>query len=280
MTSEEPMAADMGAVRKLWEKPEFEVLPFASAIEQAGFLPEDATVTVTASPAKGIEPTLRYAAELAERSFEVVPHLAARSIRDEEHLAHSLDIIGEAGIERAFIIGGDEKEAGEFPDALSLIHAIETLGYPLPQIGIAAYPDGHAFIPDVALRQALKDKQPYASYMTTQMCFDPQVIAAWIAEVRSDGITLPIHLGMPGVAPLHKLVSISAKIGVGESARFLAKHTGLLRRSTYSPNQLSAGLAAVIADPAAKIEALHFYTFNAVESCETWRQDFLATLDG
>lgn len=270
----------MDAVRDLWQKPEFEVLPFESAIEQVEHLPEGATITVTASPAKGIEPTLRYAAELARRGFEVVPHLAARSIHDEGHLEHALDTIGEAGIRHAFVIGGDAKEAGEFPDALSLIQAIEALEYPLPEMGIGAYPDGHAFIPNDVLRQALKDKQPYASYMTTQMCFDAEVISNWIADVRSDGITLPIHLGMPGVAPLHKLVSISAKIGVGDSARFLAKHPGLLRRSTYSPDQLSEGLSEVISDPAAKIEALHFYTFNAVESCEAWRQDFLATLDG
>jgi len=25
---------------------------------------------------------------------------------------------------------------------------------------------------------------------------------------------------------------------------------------------------------------LHFYTFNQVESCEAWRKDWLATLDG
>lgn len=41
----------------------------------------------------------------------------------------------------------------------------------------------------------------------------------------------------------------------------------------------SPGLGEVIADPSAKIEALHFYAFNQVESCEAWRMDSLATLD-
>lgn len=40
------------------------------------------------------------------------------------------------------------------------------------------------------------------------------------------------------------------------------------------------GLSEVIADPEANIEVLHFYTFNQVESCEAWRQDWLATIDG
>ncbi len=267
------------AVRRLLQRPEFELLAFRSTIDQIDFLPEAATVTITASPTKGIEPVLRYATELAQRGFDVVPHMAARSIADQAHLLQALDTLTEANIRRVFVIGGDAKEAGEFSDALSLIQAIEALGHPLPEIGVAAYPGGHPFIPHDVLRQALKDKQPYASHMTTQMCFDPAIISNWISDVRADGITLPIHLGMPGVAPLHKLISISARIGVGDSVRFLSKHKGLLRRATYSPDKLIMGLADVIADSSAKIEALHFYTFNQVESTEGWRKDWLATLD-
>ncbi len=269
----------MEAVRRVLLRPEFELVPLSSAIDQINFLPEGATVTITASPAKGIDSTLRYATVLAQRGFEVVPHIAARSIDDQAHLADVLDTIAKAHIRRIFVIGGDAKEAGEFSDALSLIQAIDALGYPLPEIGLAAYPGGHPFIPDDVLCQALKDKLPYASYLTTQMCFDPAIISRWIADLRGDGIMLPIHLGIPGVAPLHKLISISAQIGVGDSVRFLSRHRGLLRRSTYSPDKLIMGLAEVIADPSARIEALHLYTFNQVESTEAWRNDLLATLD-
>ena len=275
---------DLEAVRRLFLKPEFEMLPFRSVIDQIEFLPEAATVTITASPAKGIEPTLEYATKLAERGFHVIPHISARSIADETHLSRILDDIAKAEIDRIFVIGGDSKDAGEFPDGLSLIQAIESLGYPLPEIGVAAYPDGHPFISRETLRQALKDKQPYASYMTTQICFDPVVISDWIADVRSDGITLPIHLGMPGVVPVHKLISIAAQIGVGDSVRFLSRHRGLLgrltRQSTYSPDRLAMGLSQAIADPTADIEVVHFYTFNQVESSEAWRRGWLASIDG
>jgi methylenetetrahydrofolate reductase (NADPH) len=275
---------DPEAVRSLFLKPEFEMLPFRSAIDQIDFLPEAATVTITASPAKGIEATLEYATKLAQRGFDVVPHIAARSIADGAHLSRILDTIAEADIGRIFVVGGDSTDAGDFPDGLSLIQAIESLDYPLPEIGVAAYPDGHPFISYEALRQALKDKQPYASYMTTQMCFNPVIISNWIADVRSDGITLPIHLGMPGVGSIPKLISIAAKIGVGDSARFLSRHRGLLgrltRQSTYSPDRLAMGLSQVIADPTADIEVVHFYTFNQVESSEAWRQDWLEAIDG
>ncbi len=149
---------DLEAVRSLFLKPEFDMLPFRSAIDQIDFLPEAATVTITASPAKGIEATLEYATKLAQRGFDVVPHIAARSIADGAHLSRILDTIAEADIGRIFVVGGDSTDAGDFPDGLSLIQAIESLDYPLPEIGVAAYPDGHPFISHETLRQALKDK--------------------------------------------------------------------------------------------------------------------------
>jgi len=274
---------DIDSVRRLFRKPIFELLPFRSAIHQIEFLPEAATVTIAASPARGIEATLEYATKLAQRGFDVIPHIAARSVADEAHLSRILDTIAQAEIGRILVVGGDSTSSGEFADGLSLIQAIAGLGYPLPEIGIPAYPDGHAFIPRETLRRALKQKQPYASYMTTQMCFDPVTITNWIADIRSDGITLPIHLGMPGVAPISKLISISAQIGVGTSARFLLRHRGLLsrltRRNTYSPDRLAMSLSEVIADPRAKIEAAHIFTFSQVESFEAWRQDWLSAID-
>ncbi len=271
------------AVRRLIVEPKFELLPFRSAIDQIEFLPKAATVTITASPTKGIEPTVEYATKLARRGFDVIPHVAARSVANTDHLARILDAIAQAGIGQIFVVGGDSTTPGEYPDALSLLQAIAGLSDPLPKIGIAAYPDGHSFIARQALRQSLKEKQAFASYMTTQMCFDPGIISNWVTDIRSDGITLPIHLGMPGVASIRKLIRISAQIGVGASARFLSRHRGLLsrltRKSTYSPDRLAIGLSEVIADPSANIEAAHFYTFNQVESLEAWRQDWLSAIE-
>ena len=83
--------------------------------------------------------------------------------------------------------------------------------------------------------------------MTTQMCFDPGAITAWLAGRRAAGITLPVWIGLPGVAELHKLMLISARIGVADSKRFLAKNTRLVGRLVrpggYSPHGLLEGLA-------------------------------------
>ena len=69
--------AGRAAVRRILEHPKFEVLPLKNVLNQVGWLPEGATVSITASPTKTLEDTMDVAAELCQRSFQVVPHLSA-----------------------------------------------------------------------------------------------------------------------------------------------------------------------------------------------------------
>jgi methylenetetrahydrofolate reductase (NADPH) len=274
--------AARAALVRLVEAPKFELIPLKNVAEQLAFLPAGATVTVTASPAKGIEATIELATHLEAAGFSAIPHLSARMIRDRMHLRDLLARLQAAGIDRAFVVGGDADQPGEFRDGLSLLRAMAEAGHGLREIGVPGYPQGHPDIPDPRLFQALADKAPYVDYVTTQLCFDARAIAAWIAARRAAGIVLPVHLGLPGVAELHKLMLISARIGVADSRRFLAKNTRLLGRLVrpggYSPSGLLTDLAPLMADPTARIEGLHVYTFNQVETTEAWRQRFLASL--
>jgi len=263
--------------------PTFELIPLKNVHDQSAALPPGATVSVTASPAKGIEATVELSIGLERQGFRAIPHLSARMVRDRAHLRELLAPLADAGIDRAFVIGGDAEEPGEFLDALSLLRAMADLGNGPAEIGIGCYPQGHALISDDALLIALRDKAPYASYMTTQLCFDPPAIAAFIAARRADGITLPVKLGIPGVAEVTKLLSISARIGVKDTGRFLSKNVrfvGELLSSggIYRPTGLLEKLAPVILDPAANVIDLHLYTFNQVQSTETWRAEFRGLL--
>jgi methylenetetrahydrofolate reductase (NADPH) len=265
--------------------PTFELVPLRSAIDQAAFLPPRATVTVTSSPAKGIEATVALCEQLQAGGFRAVPHLSARQVRDRAHLTELIAWLEGAGVDRAFVVGGDAKDPGEFPDGLSLLRAMAEIGHPLREIGIPCYPQGHAFIADRLLLDALRDKARYASYMTTQLCFDPGAIATWLAARRAEGIGLPVHVGIPGVAEPHKLLAISARIGVADTHRFLTKNIRFVARlmrsgGFYRPDGLLEGLAPHIADPAARIVDLHLYTFNAVEATEKWRRSMLERLEG
>ena len=225
---------------------------------------------MTASPAKGIEATVALCEQLQARGFRAVPHLSARMIRDRGHLAELIAWLEGAGVDRAFVVGGDAKEPGDYPDGLSLLRAMAEIGHPLAEIGIPAYPQGHAFIADAPLLEALRAKAAFASYMTTQLCFDPDAIASWLAARRAEGITLPVHLGLPGVAEPQRLLAISARIGVADTHRFLVKNTRFIARlirsgGFYRPDGLLEGLAPHVAEPANGIVDLHLYTFNAVD---------------
>jgi methylenetetrahydrofolate reductase (NADPH) len=271
------------ALARLLQGPTFELVPLKNALDQAANLPGAATVSVTASPAKGIEATIALCEQLQARGFRAVPHVSARMIRDRSHLTDLIAWLEGAGVDRAFVVGGDAKEPGAYPDGLSLLREMAEIGHPLSEIGIPCYPQGHPFIADGPILEALRAKAAFASYMTTQLCFDPGAIATWIAMRRAAGITLPIHVGVPGVAEPHKLLAISARIGVADTHRFLTKNIRFVARLVrsggfYRPDALLEGLAPHLADPAAGIVDLHLYTFNAVDTFEVWRRAYLEKL--
>ncbi len=263
--------------------PTFALIPLTNALDQAAFLPPGARVSVTASPLKGLEATVALCEQLQAAGLRAVPHLSARMVRDRAHLVDLLGRLDAADVDRAFIVGGDAKEPGRYPDGLSLLRELEEIGHSLREIGIPCYPQGHPFIPDDVLLEALREKARYATYMTTQLCFDPGAIVAWLAARRIEGITLPVHVGVPGVTEPHRLLAISARIGVADTHRFLTKNLRFVARLVRSggffrPDGLLEGLAPHIADPLAGIVDLHLYTFNAVKPTETWRRRFLMAL--
>ena len=275
-----PPARD--ALARVLRAPTFEVIPLRNALDQASHLPAGARVSVTASPAKGVDATVGLCEQLAARGFRAVPHLSARMIRDRAHLRDLLAWLVGAGVARAFVVGGDEKEPGDYPDGLSLLRDMAEIGHEL-EIGIPCYPDGHAFIPDSVLLEALHAKARFATYMTTQLCFDPGAIATWLAARRAEGLTLPAHVGVPGVAEPGRLLAIAARIGVADTHRFLTKNLRFVARLVrqggfYRPDALVEGLAPHAADPAMGISELHLYTFNAVDTTEAWRARYLAGL--
>lgn len=277
-------AASRTALADLLRSPSFELIPLKSAMDQAAHLPPGATVSVTASPTKGLEATVDLASRLQLAGFAVTPHLSARMVRDRAHLLDLVAALDDAGIDRAFVVGGDEKEPGAYVDGLALLRGLAEIGHPFRHVGIPAYPQGHAFIPDGPLLDALRAKAEFAQYMTTQLCFDPVAISTWLSARRAEGLTLPVHVGVPGVAEPQKLLALAARIGVADTHRFLAKNVRFVARLVrsggfYRPDALLEGIAPSIADRFANISAFHLYLFNAVEVTETWRRAKLLTLD-
>jgi methylenetetrahydrofolate reductase (NADPH) len=259
-------------------RPRYEVLPL-QGVEEAvvEHVSRDIKLTVTASPKKGIETTLEFAERLSRQGYEVVPHLSARLVVDEAHLKDILERLRESGIREVFVVAGDPDEpAGKFAGADELLPVMAEIGHDFEEIGITGYPESHPVISDEVTIEAMYDKEPHATYIVSQICFDPEVTAGWIRRVRRRGVELPIYIGMPGAVNRQKLVRISRNIGLGESARFLKKQRSRLLRlflpGGYSPDRLIRGLTPSLTDPQNMVRGFHIYTFNEVEKTEAWRR--------
>jgi methylenetetrahydrofolate reductase (NADPH) len=282
MSLETPSTTATDGVRELLAEPRYELMPFDSFGDQLELLPDGATVAVTTSPTLGLEATIEWTERAAERGYEIVPHVAARYVRDEDHLEEIARRLTDAGVTDVFVPGGDREDpVGKFDSAHALLAALDELDYGFEEVGITGYPEGHAFLDEATLADAMARKAPYATYVVTQLCYDPEAVVAWIETIRERGIDLPVEVGIPGVMNYGRLLEISRKVGVGDSVRFLRKTTGIVgfvrqlvgSRGKYTPDALVEGLAPYAADPDYGVRGLHIYAFNQVSDLETWRRE-------
>ena len=271
----------LARVAPLLARPRYEVFPAKSTEETVlEWVPTDLTVTVTASPAKGLDPTLDLTERLTARGYHVVPHVSARLVRDDAHLADIVARLTACGVDDVFVPAGDaDPPAGRFDSALALLDRLAEMGRPFARVGVTGYPESHPRIGDDITIQAMWDKRHHAAYLVSNLCFDPATLRHWIRRVRTRGVTMPMFIGIAGPVDRARLLRMATKAGVAESARFLTGHTEwLLRLGTptgYNPGRLLERTGATLADPASAVEGLHVFTFNQVRQTEQWRRSLL-----
>src|SRR5439155_10964297 len=219
------------ALDGLLRTPRYEIFPTDGVGELLpAHVPKEVTLTVTAPPRPGLPATVVLPARLGRLGYRAVPHLSARLIRDRVELGQILDALKAAGICNVFVVAGDAREpAGQFPDSMSLLAALPP-DHGLTEIGVTGYPESHPFIHDDVTIQAMWDKRRLATYIVSNLSFDPATIKRWVERVRRRGVQLPIYIGMAGVADPARLLRLSTRIGMAESARFLRGHPSWLAR--------------------------------------------------
>lgn len=260
-----------------------EVFPSRSIGPELDVLEPNSYVAITCSPAAGVDATLDLTERVVRRGFRVVPHVAAKMVRDHGHLQQIMDRLGYLGIDSIFVPGGDApRPLGPYATALQLLREIGTFNHGLRHIGVAAHPEGHPAVAAEVLLQELAAKQPYANYFVTQMCFDAAIVADWLRVVRSRGITLTAWIGLPGVLDRGALLAASMRIGVGASLRLLRDRGRMIRRllgpRIYRPDKFLCELAPLLARPEPGIAGFHLFSFNRVGQSEEWRRQFVASL--
>jgi methylenetetrahydrofolate reductase (NADPH) len=268
---------------RLLENARYEVLPTASTEEKVlEHVPRDRTLTVTASPSKGLEATLDLAERLAGHGYATVPHLAARMVSGRSELVEIAERLRGKGITSVFVPGGDAEAVGDYPDALALLEDLRDLGSPFAHVGITGYPESHPTIHDDLTVQSMWDKRRYATHIVSNLTFDPAVVRDWVRRLRARGVAMPLLLGIPGPVERAKLLGMATRIGVGESTKFLAKNKGLFARLAapggFTGETFLERCAPALGEDGALVEGLHVFTFNQIGETEAWRTDMLERL--
>ena len=168
-----------------------EIFPTGSVEEKLDVLAPGSYVAVTCSPVKGVDETLDMAERLANRGFKVVPHVAAKMVRNKAHLGEIMARLNDMPIISIFVPGGDApKPTGDYNKALDLLRDIADFDHNLEEIGIGGHPEGHPAVSDEVLMNEMLEKQQFSNYIVTQMCFKAGIIGNWVRDIRGRGIEL------------------------------------------------------------------------------------------
>jgi methylenetetrahydrofolate reductase (NADPH) len=259
------------------------------AREIAALLPAGTPVYVNHLPRHRLLETLPTLVAVREAGLEPVPHIAARRIKDRAELQTFLTrAVGDAGVRKALILGGDEPEAlGAYADGAALIREGLLAASGLREIGLPGYPEGHPRIPRAALERAFVEKlslaaeQGLGTYVVTQFSFAPARIVEYCAGLARSAPSVPVYVGLAGPTNPLALLRFAQRCGVSASLRALrTQGMDAVRLVTHTdPADQLAALAhycAVHAD--CNVVGVHLFTFGGVTSSAAWMNHYIASL--
>lgn len=247
--------------------------------EAADAIAPETPVAITYLPGEEIGPRVAAAVAVRELGFEPMPHFSARRIRSQDDFATYLSrVTREAEVRRCFIVAGDPLvPEGPYGDTSALLAsgAFEAAG--VQTIGIGGHPEGHPHMSVPQTWDVLHSKiadieaRGMAALIVTQFSFDSDAVLAWLAELRRQGIAVPVRIGIPGPAGVRTLIRFAAHCGVGASKAIMAKYGVSLGNllGSAGPDNLVDGLAAGLDDSHGKVR-LHFYPFGGVRKTAEW----------
>jgi methylenetetrahydrofolate reductase (NADPH) len=271
----------MTDLRSLVAEARYEVIPLKNLEAQLPHIPKGASVSVTCSFAKGQQTTLDLTRRIIDLGHMAVPHFSARLTADESAVRDLASFCRDNGLSEVFLVAGDAPEpVGKYDGVVAFLRDFLATDHGLTRIGVTAYPDGHNFIAADVVHDALHAKQALLAeagvpgWASTQMHFDTKQWIEWARTERAAGFTLPLHIGAPGAIDRMKLISLSTKLDIGSSVRFLKKNSGaigrLLRPGGYNPNKFLSPLAKVADE--LNIEGIHLFTFNNIADTAEWQR--------
>ena len=184
-------------------------------------LPENTSVYIAHLKDGDIEPMIGAAKRLNDEGFTVMPHIPARVIKNQVMLKEWISMYqNEAGVDEALLLaGGSSKPKGDYDSSIQLIETglFDKAGF--KRLHLAGHPEGNKDIdPDggtknvstaLSLKQELLKRTDAKTAITTQFCFDADVVKKWAKDIKGAGIDIPVHIGIAGPAKLKTLIKFS-----------------------------------------------------------------------
>jgi len=248
-------------------------------------LPSGTRVYIAHIEGTPIEDMVATAKRLADEGYPVMPHFPARIIKDQATLADWIARYqGEAGVEQALLLaGGVSNPHGDYHCSMQLLETGEFDKAGLKRLHVAGHPEGNKDIDpdgsDKNVIDALRWKQKFSETtdaemaLATQFCFDAGPVIAWADRVKSEGIDLPIHIGVAGPAKLQTLIKFAIACGVGPSLKVLQKRAMDVSKLLlpYEPDEFIGQLAAHAAKtPDFNIQKVHFFPLGGIKTNANW----------
>ena len=254
----------------------------------AALLPAGTPVYVNHLPRHRLLDTVPTLVAVREAGLEPVPHIAARRVRDRAELQTFLArAVGDAGVRKALIIGGDEPDAaGPYADGAALIREGLLASAGLREIGLPGYPEGHPRIPRAVLERAIAEKMSLAAgqglgtYIVTQFSFSPARVIEYCAGLARAAPSVPVYVGLAGPTDPIALLRFAQRCGVSASLRALrAQGLDAVRLVTHTdPAEQLATLARYCASHAdCNVVGIHLFTFGGVTSAAAWMNRYVAS---
>jgi methylenetetrahydrofolate reductase (NADPH) len=239
------------------------------------------TVFVTFLPGSDFADTLATVKRLYAEGMKPVPHFAARSIPSKAFFEENLKIMqAECQVDEALLIGGGvTNPVGEFSSSMEVLRTDLFQKYGIKKLGVAGHPEGSPDIPPAEVTKALLEKNAYAKehgidmYITTQFCFEAEPIIEWDKRIQAEGNTLPIHIGLPGLATIKTLLAHATACGIGPSMRIITRQAANIAKlmTTRMPDKITRDLANYQAnDPQCGITQVHLYPLGGMAKSAKW----------
>lgn len=196
----------------------------------AALLPAGTPVYINHLPRHKLLDTLPTLIAVREAGLEPIPHIAARRVKDRaEFQAFLTRAVGDAGVRKALILGGDEPEAlGDYADSAALLREGLLAASGLREIGLPGYPEGHPRIPRAVLDSSFAEKlslaarQGLGTYIVTQFSFAPARVIEYCAGLARTAPAVPIYVGLAGPTNPVALLRFAQRCGVSALAEGVA----------------------------------------------------------